>query len=306
MNIALFKEKKELFLTFLTVEKNLSEHTYRAYKSDLEQFIGFWQRVITTEKIDLPLRQTLERFLVSLYHKKISKRSIARKLSCLQSFEKFLNQNNIPISLKLARPRIDKKLPLVLSVDELFHILDTVTNEQLPTRTPYRDRAILELLYATGIRCSELVTIRLNDIDMTQKIIRIFGKGKKERLVLFGQKAHERLIAYITKERSIGQQPSESLFLNNRQQPLTTRTIQRIIGMFRPFIQGRAITPHKIRHSFATHLLQQGVDLRVIQELLGHRTLASTELYTHISTQQLAQMCDTLHPLHIMQKKIKK
>lgn len=304
MQLQEFVEKKEEFITYITIEKNLAENTCRSYASDLEQFATFWQRVNTTEQIILPLRQILERFLVSLYHKKIDKSSIARKLSCLTSFEKFLRGQGINLSLKLVRPRLDKKLPMYLSVDEIFHLLDTVTNETLPTKFPLRDKAIFELLYATGIRCAELINIHLYDVDMENKVIRITGKGRTERLALFGQKAKDRLIAYLTKERPVAQSSQEHLFLNHRATKLTPRSVQRIMEMFRKFLHiERAITPHKLRHSFATHLLHQGVDLRVVQELLGHRTLASTERYTHVSPSHLAHMCDTLHPLNTMIKK---
>src|SRR5579859_3109385 len=302
MQLSEFQIKKDEFLVHIKVEKNLSHNTYRAYESDLQQFIDFWQKITTTEGIELPLRATLERFLVSLYYKKIDKSSIARKLSCFKSFEKFVRSYGIHLELKLTRPRLDKKLPIYLSVDEIFHLLDKINNDELPTKRPYRDKAILELLYATGIRCSELINIKLSDIDFNNKVIRIFGKGRKERLALFGQKAHGKIMDYLSKERNI-QSVQEYLFVNARNTKLTARSVQRILEMFRAFLKiDRKITPHKIRHSFATHMLNQGVDLRVVQELLGHATLSSTEKYTHVSSQQLAKMCDTLHPIHSMVK----
>ena len=234
-----------------------------------------------------------------LHHKKISKSSIARKLSCIQSFEKYIKKDGITLNLTIIRPRIDKKLPIYLSVDEIFHLLDSIKNEELPTQKPLRDKAIFELLYATGIRCSELVTIQLRHIDMQQKTIRIMGKGTRERLVLFGKKAYSSIMLYLSKERPPVAAVDEFLFLNHRNEPLTSRSIQRIIEMFRTFLKSeRSITPHKLRHSFATHLLNQGTDLRVIQELLGHKTLSSTEKYTHVSPTELMQMCDTLHPIN--------
>jgi integrase/recombinase XerC len=298
-----FQQKKDAFLTHIKVEKNLARNTCRAYTSDLEQFLEFWQRINDSEKISLPLRQTLERFLVGMYYKKIDKSSIARKLSCFKSFEKFVRAQGIDLSLKLTRPRLDKKLPLYLSVDEIFHLLDKVTDEELPTKKPCRDKAILELLYATGIRCSELTAIKLCDMDLENKVVKIFGKGRKERLALFGQKARDKIAAYIEKERPNPRSAQENLFLSVRGTPLTSRSVQRIMEMFRLFLKiERKITPHKIRHSFATHLLNQGVDLRIVQELLGHQTLSSTEIYTHVSTAQLSEMCDTLHPLNNMPK----
>ncbi len=303
MNLEEFKCKKDEFLIYLDVEKNLSIHTQRAYQHDLEQFYHFWHTLNTKEKKTLTIRHVLDRFFIALYNKNIEKSSIARKISCLQSFRKFLKNHGIILSLQLTRPRIDKKLPIYLSIDEIFYLLDSIQNHALPTRKPYRDKAIFELLYATGIRCSELVMIKFSDLDLEHKIIRIIGKGKKERIALFGQKAKDILLAYLSHERIPMKDPHERLFINYRNEPLTTRSIQRIIEMFRKFLKiKRIITPHKIRHSFATHLLHQGTDLRIVQELLGHKTLASTEKYTHVENQQLAELCDTLHPFNTFNK----
>lgn len=306
MNLNDFKQKKEDFLTHLEVERNLSSNTLRAYESDLRQFIEFWERLSAQEKKQLSLRQTIERYLVSLHYKKIDKASIARKYSCFKSFGQFLKTTGIELQLNLKRPRLEKKLPVYLSVDEMFHLLDTVALDQLPSKYPVRDKTILELLYATGIRCSELVQIKLSDIDMENKVIRIRGKGRKERMVLFGTKAQEKITLYLTTERAAPKSSDEPLFLNYRYEPITTRSVQRIIEMFRQFLNiDRPISPHKIRHSFATHLLNQGTDLRVVQELLGHATLSSTEKYTHVSMEQLTELCDTIHPINRMIQKKK-
>jgi site-specific recombinase XerD len=298
MNIELFSEKLRAFITYLEVERNLSEHTLRAYSSDLHQFLTFGKSLSEDDQEHLDMRQVIERYLVHLFYKKIDKCSIARKFSCFKSFERFLHTQGIELNLKLTRPRLDKKLPLYLSVDEIFHLLDKVEDADLPSKFPMRDKTMFELLYATGIRCSELIGIKLEDINMDEKAIRIFGKGKKERIVLFGDKAKERIIAYLTQERPIAMNRKEYLFVNYRGGQLTSRSIQRIFEMFRKFLQlERHITPHKIRHSFATHLLNMGTDLRVVQELLGHKTLSSTEKYTHVSLQDLTRMCDEKHPM---------
>jgi integrase/recombinase XerC len=299
MTLKEFKEKIAEFLIYIEVEKNLSENTLRAYANDLQKFYLFWGTITKEHKIEIPFKQALERFLIMLYHKKMNKSSIARKLSSFQSFEKFLLKQQINLGLTIVRPRLDKKLPIYLSVDEVFHLLDSIKNDDLPTKKPLRDKAIFELLYATGIRCSELTNIRIKDIDTEQKIIRILGKGNKERIVLFGVKAHTSILAYLAQERSPLIDQNDYLFVNSRNEPLTNRSIQRIFEMFRKFLKTeRPITPHKIRHSFATHLLNQGADLRVIQELLGHKTLASTEKYTHVSIQELTELCDKLHPVN--------
>ncbi|MCK4517449.1 tyrosine-type recombinase/integrase, partial [Candidatus Babeliales bacterium] len=171
------------------------------------------------------------------------------------------------------------------------------------SRFPLRDKAIFELLYATGVRCAELVSIRVHEIDFKGKSIIVSGKGRKSRQVLFGEKAQKSLEIYLEKERSFlaEQTDSEFLFLNYAGGQLTTRSVQRICTMFQKFLKSeRKLTPHKIRHSFATHMLNQGVDIRVVQELLGHKTLATTEIYTHVSSAELAKMCDEKHPLNSM------
>lgn len=296
--IVQLQNHKDDFITYLRIEKNLSDHTVRAYESDLKQFFNFWNQLGPDDKKLLSTRQIIERYLVNLFHKKIDKSTIARKFSCFKSFEKFLKTQGIVLKLKLQRPRLDKKLPIYLSVDEIFYLLDTIADDQLPTKKPSRDKAIFELLYATGVRCSELVAIRFKDLDMAGRTIRIIGKGKRERIVLFGQKAHDKLQQYLDNERPRPADVNEHLFLNNRTEPLTVRTVQRIFEMFRSFLKfEKHITPHKIRHSFATHLLNQGVDLRTVQELLGHKTLSSTEKYTHVSLEDLTKLCDTIHPM---------
>lgn len=298
-----FEAKKDDFLVYLDVEKNLSEHTQRAYQNDLEQFLEFWNTICDKEQVTVPIRRAIERFLVHMYHKKIDKSSIARKVSCFKSFERFITSRGTKIHFNLSRPKLDKKLPVYLTIDEMFHLLDKVKEETLPTTHPYRDKAILELLYATGVRCSELVGIRLCDLDITNRVIRVMGKGRKERLVIFGEKAKEKLINYLEKERPKAINLSEKLFLNNRNEMLSPRSIQRTIEMFRKFLKiERKITPHKIRHSFATHMLNQGVDLRIVQELLGHKTLSSTEKYTHVTTSELSKLCDNFHPINSMLK----
>jgi integrase/recombinase XerC len=300
MQLSDFIEKKNDFLTYLDVERNVSDHTYRAYEGDLQQFIIFWQEQLDNDaKEHLSVRQVIERYLVSLFYKKIDKSTIARKFSCFKSFERYLRTLGITLELKLKRPKLDKKLPVYLSIDEILHVLDSVKESDLPSRHPIRDLTIFELMYATGIRCSELTSIRMKDIDMHNKAIRIKGKGNKERMVLFGQKAYERIMRYMELERPRVQNLEEPLFLNFRGEQITSRSVQRTFEMFRKFLKvERPITPHKIRHSFATHLLNQGVDLRVVQELLGHATLASTEKYTHVSLEDLAQDCENKHPIH--------
>ncbi len=289
---------KKDFLSYLEVEKNLSDNTLRSYKSDLQVFIQFWETINKSEHTALELRRALDRYFVALFHKKIDNHSIARKMSCLKSFERFLHTKGIELKLKLKRPRVNKKLPTYLSIEEMVYLLDEAPRQGLPSKLPIRDAAVLELLYASGIRCAELCSIRLQDVDLEQKIIRIKGKGRKERFALFGTKAQEKLRAYLMHERLPARNLEEPFFITSRNEPIHPRCVQRIMDMFQRFLKdGKTLTPHKVRHSFATHLLNQGADLRTVQELLGHKTLATTEKYTHVTSAQLVTMCDELHPL---------
>ena len=171
----------------------------------------------------------------------------------------------------------------------------------MPTKYPFRDKAIFEFLYATGMRCSELVNIKLIDIDNEEKSIRIQGKGKKERIVFYGSKAQNGIEIYIQEERyfMIKNQNTEFLFLNCKGTKFTQRSVQRVFNMFRSFLNvDRKLTPHNVRHSFATHMLRKGVSLRHIQEFLGHKSITSTQIYTHVSNAQLSKLCNEKHPLN--------
>lgn len=302
MDRQILTAKVKDFLSFLDVEKNSSKHTLRAYHSDLKQLLDFWGGVVQGDSKQSPsFDHILRRYVVSLFYKKISKTSLSRKLSCLRSFQQFLLDQGINLTLSIKSPRLDRKLPSTLSVDEIFYLLDSIKHEDLPSSYPYRDKTIFELIYATGVRCSELVNIKLSDLSLGEKTIRVMGKGRKERIVLFGSKATDILTKYLTIERPclLKDENQPYLILNYAGGQLTTRSVQRIFEMFRQFLRvDRKLTPHKIRHSFATHLLHEGVDLRIIQELLGHKTITTTEIYTHVSNQQLAKMCDEKHPLN--------
>jgi site-specific recombinase XerD len=302
VNQQTIQSKIKDFIAFLEVEKNASAHTIRAYKSDLAQLLDFWKEIAKRDKVMAQsFEQVVRRYIVSIFYKKISKTSLARKLSCLRSFQQYLQSQGINLPLTIKSPRLDRKLPNTLTVDEIFYLLDSIKEKDLPTPYPHRDKTIFELMYATGVRCSELINIKLSDINFDDKVIRVLGKGRKERIVLFGEKAANMLKKYLSIERPslIKNNEQQYIFLNYAGGQLTTRSVQRIFQMFRHFLRvDRKLTPHKIRHSFATHLLHEGVDLRMIQELLGHKTIATTEIYTHVSNQQLAKMCDEKHPLN--------
>jgi site-specific recombinase XerD len=294
-------EKKEEFLVYVQVERNLTDNTYRSYSSDLHQFFTFWNKHNQETKNNIGIKTALEHFLVQHFYKKTQKSSIARKISCFTSFERFIKSHGINLNLQLTRPRVEKKLPTYLTVQEIFHLLDIVKDEELPSHRPIRDKAIFELLYATGIRCAELTRIRIADINFDEKTILITGKGRKQRYVLFGEKAKIKILQYIKAERFLQDRGNDILFLNPQGESLTNRTIQMIFTMFSKFLTvKKQLTPHKVRHSFATHLLNAGLDLRALQELLGHQSLSSTEKYTHVTTKDLQNMYNTIHPIHTM------
>ncbi|MBP6870187.1 tyrosine-type recombinase/integrase [Candidatus Babeliales bacterium] len=294
-------EKKEEFLVYVQVERNLTDNTYKSYSSDLHQFFTFWKEHNEQTKKDVAIKTALEFFFVQHFYKKTQKSSLARKISCFTSFERFLKSNGIVLNLQLTRPKVEKKLPTYLTVQEIFYLLDTVQDKDLPSHRPIRDKAIFEVLYATGIRCSELTQIRLEDINFQEKTILIKGKGRKQRYVLFGEKAKTKIIEYMNAERFINDRGNSILFVNAQGESLTNRTIQMILNMFGKFLTvKKQLTPHKVRHSFATHLLNAGLDLRALQELLGHQSLSSTEKYTHVTTKDLQNMYNTIHPINSM------
>jgi integrase/recombinase XerC len=275
-----FNNKKEEFLSYLANERKASEHTQRAYKADLEQCSTFWATIEDQEKHEVRIEDAFKRFIKSLFAHSVDPSSIARKISCLNSYKRFLHTQGITLKVHLKRPYIPLKTPQTLPLTEIFHLMDSIEQEALATKYPLRDKAIIELLYATGIRCSELVALELQAIDFTNRSIIIRHKKKKERVVFFGAQALERIKAYIAHERPEIKSAHERLFLNYRNTPLTVRSVQRVCAMFREcLVHKHFLTPHVLRHSFASHLLSNGADIDTVQELLGHKTRASTERY---------------------------
>jgi tyrosine recombinase XerC len=285
------------FLAFLRHEKNASPHTIAAYGRDLRQVAAYLkQREIRWDKAG---NVVLRGFLAELHEKKRQKTTIGRKLASLRSFydfclrRKYVTENPAKI---LARPRQDKRVPSFLSEDEAAELLD------LPRGggpLDLRDRAVLELLYATGVRVGELVGIETGDIHFGERLVRVRGKGKKERLVPFGGKALKAMEAYRPARAALarGGEGGEAFFLNYRGGRLTTRSVQRMVHKYiRRTAVARKISPHSLRHSFASHLLGRGADLRVIQELLGHASLSTTQKYTHVDLNQLLRVYKKSHP----------
>jgi len=298
----------ERFLEYLRVGRNASEHTLRSYGADLEQFRTFLlssehhvdkkRGDVAVEKID---HLAIRAYLSHLYrgHKKSS---LARKLAAQRSFFKYLVEEGLlaqsPAEI-VATPKQEKPLPTFLPVDEVFSLLDTTDRS---TIWGARDRAILETLYSCGIRVSELVGLTDGDIDFTLGILKVYGKGRKERIVPIGEKALAAIRDYLPQRDGIIARLHSPgfkapLFINRRGGRLTSRSVARILHkhLLRCGLL-RKVSPHALRHSFATHLLDAGADLRAIQELLGHVSLSTTQRYTHVSVDKLMEVYDRAHP----------
>ncbi len=285
------------FLSFLKHEKNASPHTIDSYRRDLQQLALFLsEKKVSLARID---NVVLRSFLATLYEKEIKKSTAARKLAAMRSFfqycirMKWINDNPAKV---VATPKQDRYLPSFLSEAEVEAFLDLPLSDR---PLDLRDRAILELLYATGLRVSELVGISLEDISFTERLIRVKGKGKKERIVPFGRMAEGSLKNYVRAKIFIfkGDIDTEALFLNYRGERLTTRSVQRIVDKYiDSSAMRRKISPHSLRHSFASHLLSRGADLRAIQEFLGHESLATTQKYTHVDLKRLLEVYRKSHP----------
>lgn len=291
--------KKELneFFSYLKYEKNASPHTIASYKRDLTQLAAYMDnKKYRLKDVDNVI---LRGFLATLYEKKEKKSTIARKLAAIRSFFQFcmrkmwLDDNPAKV---VATPKQEIYIPSFLSEEEMADFLDLPKSDKV---LALRDRAILELLYATGVRVSELVGINIEDITFEEKMIRVRGKGKKERLVPFGKMAENSLYSYLKARQLINKTKidDKALFLNYRWERISSRSVERIVNKYIHFSAAkRKISPHSLRHSFASHLLSRGADLRVIQELLGHESLATTQKYTHLDLRHLLEVYKKSHP----------
>jgi len=296
------------FADYLKYQRNASTHTLRNYLSDLEQFYDhLCPRDAAGNRPEIDIHQidhiTIREYMARLYRDSRKKSSIARKLATLRTFFKFLCREQVlesnPARL-VSSPRQEKRLPKVISVDDVVHFIETPNTD---TTLGIRDRAIIELLYATGCRVSEVAGMNLVDIDLKNQTIRVRGKGRKERFVPFGSKAKEALSAYLVERNTLLSQAPEHkrdanvVFLNYQGTRISTRSIARLIEKYvKECALAQNISPHSLRHSVATHLLSAGADLRAIQELLGHARLSTTQIYTHVSIEQLMQVYDKAHP----------
>jgi integrase/recombinase XerC len=287
------------FLDYLTYERNVSINTIEAYRDDLESFTGFLCNdylVLGRDQLDLKRidHLAIRSYLAHLARKKLSRSSIARHLSALRSFFKYLMREEI-VSANPARmvatPRREKHLPAVLQTSDVAVLLEM---PDLSTPLGVRDRAWLELMYASGLRISELVGVDIDDVELRARLVKVRGKGAKERIVPFGTKAQEAIRSYL----EVRNTPDEdALFVNYRGQRITTRSVRRLFnGYVRDASLRAGVSPHTLRHSFATHLLNAGADLRAIQELLGHASLSTTQKYTHLNDWQLVEVYKKAHP----------
>jgi len=297
----------ERYINYLRYERNASPHTVRNYRSDLLQFRDYLAAGLGTASIDLGAVDSLQirGFLGSFFEKQEKKSSIARKLSAVRAFFKFLKREGVlaenPSAL-VSTPKQDKTLPRIMTEEEMNTFLDRVA-EAAKSADPAmrRDRALLELLYASGLRVSELVGLDLRSVNFGDGMVLARGKGKKERIVPFGSKARQALEDYLPIRQRILQERKKSaqqaLFLNVRGERLTTRSIDRLVKQYvRTYGPAVRVSPHSFRHAFASHLLTEGADLRAIQEMLGHTSLATTQQYTHVSIKQLIDVYDKTHP----------
>ncbi len=279
------------FLRYLKTEKNVSPHTERSYLSDLDQLFDF----LGENKLEALDHRTLRQFVAHLMKIKIRKSSISRKLSAIRTFYRYLNREGIlsdnPARL-ISTPKREQRLPAVLTVDDAMLLMESPKSAD---GTWLRDRAVLETLYSTGIRASELVGMNVEDVSRQERLIRIRGKGRKERIVPIGRKALDAIDAYLAdvRRRSI----TTAVFTGPAGKRLTARTVQRILENHRKKLGlAQKASPHTLRHSFATHMLESGADLRALQELLGHASLSTTQRYTHLNLDSLMETYDRAHP----------
>ncbi len=297
----------EHYISYLRHERNASPHTIRNYQSDLRQFRDYLQGGNPGGSIDLSSVDTLRirGFLSQLYDRENKKTSIARKLAAVRAFYTFLAKDRVlaanPAST-ISTPKLERSLPRIMTEEEMNSLLDRV-GEAVQTGNPVmrRDRAILELLYASGLRVSELVGLDLRSINFGDNMLLVRGKGRKERIVPFGSKARKALEDYMpVRERILmaaKRRGETALFVNLHGERLTTRSVDRFVKKYvRTYGPKVKVSPHSLRHAFASHLLTEGADLRAIQEMLGHASLATTQKYTQVSIQKLIEVYDKTHP----------
>lgn len=280
------------FIRYLEIEREASPHTSLNYSMDLKRFAQFLGGKDIKEVDYLFIRQ----FLADIRHKNLSRASTARILSSLRSFFRFLVREKLvkanPLS-GIATPKRDKRLPVFMQEADVTKLLQAPGDGILGLR----DKAVLETLYSTGMRVSELVGMDIGNCDLLGGAIKVFGKGKKERLVPVGEKASQSIDAYIRASRKLRLRSKKAVFLNKNGRRITDRSVRRIIERYVKQVSVQDnVSPHTLRHSFATHLLNRGADLRSVQELLGHASLSTTQIYTHVTTERMKEAYQKAHP----------
>jgi tyrosine recombinase XerC len=285
------------YIDYLQAEKNASKYTVRNYTNDLREFFDFAmeKKINSLKEVN---KQTLRGYLAHLMEQGFAKSSIARKLSAIRSFYRYLLREEMVSSSPVATtasPKLDRRLPSFLTVAEAKRLVES---PDLSQPQGQRDRALLELLYASGLRVSELVSMNVEQINLDTNEIRVWGKGSKERIVLIGGPAARALSAYISQGRPqlLGVKKNNALFVNRYGGRLPARSVQKILTKYARALDKR-VHPHMLRHTFATHLLDGGADLRVVQELLGHAKLTSTQIYTHVTRSQARRIYLSAHPM---------
>jgi len=298
------KEEIDSFLNYLTVEKGFSNNTIEAYRNDLNQLAAF-AGLEANKRSVMPSwnhfrRQDMLSYLLDLKERNYAVTTVARKIAAVKSFFTFLTAEgkikSSPIE-NITSPKVGKPLPDAISISQVRQLIDQSTKSSTPEAQ--RDRAMLELLYASGMRASELVSLNLNDIDIKGGSVRCFGKGNKERLVPIYQQAAKAVQEYITqvRPRLVQSDFEQALFVNMRGDRLTRQGLWQILKAYAKSAGlSKQVTPHTLRHSFATHMLSGGADLRSVQELLGHANISTTQIYTHLTSEHIRRTYDKAHP----------
>jgi integrase/recombinase XerC len=281
------------FISYLQAEKNASQHTITNYRIDLKEF-----NVSIKEKpLEKITHLDVRLFLAHIKERKLSKRSVARKMATLRSFFRFLSREGYikaNPATGLQTPRLEKKLPIFLDTNQVVKLVES---PDIFDVYGLRDRAILESLYSSGARVSELVGLNRDDIDFIGGVLKVYGKGKKERLAPIGDKALRAIRSYLEKFNELGTKEKKAVFINKRGKRMSGRDVRRVVEKYiRKTSLNENVSPHSLRHSFATHLLDKGADLRSVQELLGHANLSTTQIYTHVTTERLKSIYDKVHP----------
>jgi len=288
----------EQFLSYISVEKGMAGNTLDSYRRDLRKFADYLKSK-KADSIDKVNRQMITSFMMAERDRGLGSNSVSRELACIKSFFKFLLKENIikeDIATIIESPKLWKKLPFALNLEEVEALLNAPNARDT---IEMRDKACLELMYATGMRVSELVRLKMDDINMDVGFAKCFGKGSKERIVPFGRKAKESIQRYLEKSRPkfLKKNISNFLFLTRLSKPMSRQTFWKIIKKYVKIARIRKkVTPHSLRHSFATHILERGADLRIVQEMLGHADISTTQIYTHVSKDRLKSIHQKFHP----------